>query len=153
MEDLSLHILDIVDNSLRAAAANVSIRLVENTEERTLTLEIEDDGVGMDDEELRHAMDPFFTTKSGKKIGIGLSLLCQAAEEVGGSMRIEPGAEFGIKLMAFFYSDHPDMKPLGDIEKTIRVLRATHPDVIISFEHLIIPAVQPSAFSPVGRTH
>ncbi len=137
MQDLSLHILDIVDNSLRAAAENISVRIIEERATRTLTLEIEDDGVGMDDEELRHAMDPFFTTKNGKKIGIGLSLLCQAAEEVGGSMHIEPGAEFGIKLTAFFHSDHPDMKPLGDIEKTIRVLRATHPDVSISFEHIV----------------
>jgi signal transduction histidine kinase len=137
MEDLSLHLLDIVDNSLRAAAANISIRFIENRAAHTLTLEIEDDGVGMDDEELRHAMDPFFTTKNGKKIGIGLSLLFQAAEEVGGSMRVEPGAQFGIKVTAFFRTEHPDMKPLGDIDKTIRVLRATHPDVNISYEYCV----------------
>ena len=136
MEDLSLHILDIVDNSLRAAAANVIVRLIENATDRTLTLEIEDDGVGMDDDELRHAMNPFFTTKDGKKFGIGLSLLAQAAEDVGGSMQIEPGPDFGIKITAIFHTDHPDMNPLGDIHKTLRVLQATHQEVQLSFEHL-----------------
>jgi signal transduction histidine kinase len=136
MEDLSLHILDIVDNSLRAGAENVAIRLREDLEAHTLILEIEDDGPGMDDETLQHAMSPFFTTKGGKKFGIGLSLLCQSAEDTGGTMRLERAQERGIKLTAIFHTNHADMKPLGNIAKTVRLLRFTHPEVNFSFEHV-----------------
>ncbi len=135
MEDLSLHILDIVDNSLRAGAENIDIRLMENTDEHTLILEIEDDGIGMDEETLKNALNPFFTTKEGKKYGIGLSLLSQASEETGGKMIIETGKEYGLKIRATFHTDHVDMKPLGDIGKTVRVLRVAHPEVNLSFEH------------------
>ncbi len=131
-----MHILDIVDNSLRASAENVVIRLIEDQEAQTLTLEIEDDGPGMDDEMLRKAMSPFFTTKDGKKFGIGLSLLSQAAEDTGGAMRLEQGFERGIKMTATFHADHADMKPLGNIDKTVRLLRFTHPEVHFSFEHI-----------------
>jgi signal transduction histidine kinase len=135
MEDLSLHIMDIVDNSLRAGAENIDIRLVENTESHTLTLEIEDDGPGMDEETLKNAMNPFFTTKDGKKFGIGLSLLSQASEDAGGTMKIERGKERGIKITATFRTDNIDMKPTGNIDKTLRVLRAAHPNVNFFFEH------------------
>lgn len=137
MEDLSLHILDIVDNSLRAGAENIAVRLVDNTVEHTLILEIEDDGIGMDAEMLNNAANPFFTTKNSKKFGIGLSLLSQASEDAGGKMRIERGKERGVKITATFHADHVDMKPIGDINKTMRVLRATHPEVNLSFEHIV----------------
>ena len=137
MEDLSLHILDIVDNSLRAGAENIAIRLVENRDEHILILEIEDDGPGMDDETLRKAMNPFFTTKNGKKFGIGLSLLSQAAEAVEGTMSLEKRKERGIKITATFHIDHVDMKPLGDIDKMVRILKLTHPEVNFSFETIL----------------
>ena len=136
MEDLSLHILDIADNSLRAGAENIDIRLVENHTEHTLVLEIEDDGRGMDEETLRNATSPFFSTKDRKKFGIGLSLLSQAAEDTGGKMTIEAGKERGIKITATFQTDHADMKPLGDIRKTMRLLSFTHPEVNFSFSPL-----------------
>jgi signal transduction histidine kinase len=136
MEDLSLHIMDIAENSLRAGAENIVIRLVENTENHTLTLEIEDDGPGMDEEMLRNAANPFFTTKDGKKFGLGLSLLSQASEEVGGTMKIERGHDRGIKITAIFYTDNIDLKPIGNIDKTLRVLRAAHPDVNFFFERI-----------------
>jgi signal transduction histidine kinase len=128
--------MDIADNSLRAGAENIDIRLVENTENQTLTLEIEDDGPGMDEEMLKNAMNPFFTTKDGKKFGLGLSLLSQASEEAGGTINIERGKEKGIKITATFHTDNIDMKPTGNIDKTLRVLRAAHPAVNISFEHI-----------------
>ena len=137
MEDLSLHILDIAENSLRAGAENIDIRLVENHADHTLVLEIVDDGRGMDEETLKNATSPFFTTKNGKKFGIGLSLLSQAAEDTGGTMRVEAGKEQGIKITATFQTTHADMKPLGDIAKTVRLLRFTHPKVNLSFEHTV----------------
>ena len=134
MEDLSLHILDIAENSLRAGAQYVSIKLIEDN--NTLFLEMEDDGKGMDENRLKNAANPFFTTKAAKKFGLGLSLLSQAAEETGGSMKIEKIAENGIKITASFNKDNIDMKPLGQISKTMRVLKASHPLINFSFNYI-----------------
>jgi signal transduction histidine kinase len=138
MEDLSLHILDLVDNSLRAGAENVLIRLTKKQAERMLVLEIHDDGPGMDEDALQQAVSPFFTTKNDKKYGIGLSLLAQAAKATEGQMQIETAPNFGFKITATFYSEHPDMKPVGDIEKTLTVLRFSHPEVNFVFECITV---------------
>jgi signal transduction histidine kinase len=137
MEDLSLHILDIVENSLRAKATSVVIRLTENPTSDTLVLEIIDDGEGMDEEAVHSSLDPFYTTKSGKKVGLGLPFLAQSAEEAGGSMRVESAIGEGTRIMATFTRSHIDRKPLGNLEETLRTLKATHPEVRFSFEHLM----------------
>lgn len=138
MEDLSLHILDIVENALRAGANNVIIRLVQNKREDWLILEVADDGEGMDEETLRRALDPFFTTKAGKRIGLGLPFLAQAAEEAGGKLHIESAPGKGTKVTATFRLSHIDRKPLGNLEETVRCLKATHPEVGFRFEHMEI---------------
>ncbi len=137
MEDLSLHIMDLVENSLRAGADNIDVRLLENTNSNTLILEIEDDGRGMDEESLKNAANPFYTTKNGKRYGLGLSLLSQACEDAGGCLRIKKGNARGIKVIASFKKDNADIKPTGNIDKTMRVLRALHPEVNLSFERII----------------
>ncbi|HXF06172.1 MAG TPA: ATP-binding protein [Blastocatellia bacterium] len=134
MEDLSLHILDIVENALRAGARNVTIRLTQSTKEDRLILEVIDDGKGMDEETLSRSLDPFFTTKTGRRIGLGLPFLAQAAEEAEGKLSIESTPGRGTKVTATFRLSHIDRKPLGDIEETIRCLRATHPEVCFRFE-------------------
>ncbi len=135
MEDISLHILDIAENSLRACAKNVHIRIIEKNEK--LILEIEDDGKGMNEDQLQKADDPFFTTKEGKKFGLGLSFLSQAAEETGGNLKIERRTGKGIRISACFNKNNIDMKPLGDIKKTMRVLKASHPEVNFVFEQIV----------------
>ena len=135
MEDLSLHILDIAENSLNAGAQNIRVLLIEKNE--TLILEIDDDGRGMNEDILSKANDPFFTTKEGKKIGLGLAFLSQAAEETGGNLKIERRTEKGIRIIACFNKNNIDMKPLGDIKKTMRVLKASHPEVNFVFEHIV----------------
>ncbi len=135
MEDLSLHIMDIVENSVRAGARNIAIRLVDSTNQ-TLVIEVEDDGSGMDEETLKNAANPFYTTKNGKRYGLGLSLLSQACEDAGGSLKIEKGNPKGIKVIASFKKDNVDIKPIGNIEKTLRVFRALHPEVHLSFERI-----------------
>jgi len=137
MEDLSLHILDIVENSLRANATAVAIRLTENTTSDTLVLEVIDDGEGMDEEAVRNSLDPFYTTKSGKRVGLGLPFLAQSAEEAEGSLRVESTAGKGTRITAVFKRSHIDRKPLGNLEETVRTLRATHPEARFSFEHLM----------------
>lgn len=135
MEDLSLHILDIAENSLNAGAQNIRVLLIEKNE--TLILEIDDDGKGMNEDILSKANNPFFTTKEGKKIGLGLAFLSQAAEETGGNLKIERRTEKGIRIIACFNKNNIDMKPLGDIKKTMRVLEASHPEVNFVFEHIV----------------
>ena len=137
MEDLSLHILDVIENSLRAGASNVDIRMIENKNRATLTLEIEDDGKGMNESSLRRADDPFFTTKRGKKYGLGLALLAQAAEETGGTLKVVNGAKRGTKIVASFKLESIDLKPMGDIEGTLKLLRAAHRDVAFSINYRI----------------
>jgi C4-dicarboxylate-specific signal transduction histidine kinase len=136
MEDLSLHILDIVENSLRAKATTIVIRLTENMRSDTLVLEVIDDGEGMDEEGLRRSLDPFYTTKSGKRVGLGLPFLAQSAEEAEGSLKVESAIGEGTRVKAMFRRSHIDRKPLGDLKETVRMLKATHPEVSFSFEHL-----------------
>jgi C4-dicarboxylate-specific signal transduction histidine kinase len=138
MEDLSLNILDVVENSIRAKAKNVKIKLSENTWEDLLILEIGDDGEGMDEEMKKQCFDPFFTTKEGKIVGLGLSLLGQSAEETGGKLMVESTKGQGTKIVATYHLSHIDKKPLGDLNGTIRCLRETHPEINFSYEYLKI---------------
>ncbi len=137
MEDLSLHILDIAENSLRAGAKKVKIRLIENKNDDLLKLEIEDDGSGMDNCVLKQARDPFFSTKNGKKFGLGLALLSQAAEETGGDMEIRTKENNGTRIIAQFHQSNIDMIPIGDIAATIKVLTTAYPEVKFSFKRII----------------
>jgi signal transduction histidine kinase len=134
MEDVSLHILDIVENALRAGAKNVSIRVAQGRRADRLVLEVADDGEGMNDETRRRALDPFFTTKRGKRVGLGLPFLAQAAEEAGGSLEVQSAPGQGTKVIATFGLSHIDRRPLGDIEQTLHCLQATHPEVCFRFE-------------------
>ena len=88
MEDLSLHVLDVAENALSAGADRVEVRIAEKQKEDALVIEIEDNGRGMDDEEVSRALDPFYTTGSGKRVGLGLPLLAQAAGEAGGKINV-----------------------------------------------------------------
>ena len=127
MEDISLHIMDIVENSITGGSSHVEIRSVEHDDE--LTISIIDDGVGMTDEQIRRAADPFYTTKEGKKFGLGLSLFRQAAEETGGTLTIDSAGNRGTTVEATFHPNHPDMKPIGNLEETVALLRVYHPEI------------------------
>jgi anti-sigma regulatory factor (Ser/Thr protein kinase) len=129
MEDLSLHILDVVENSLRAGAKRVEIILTEDTVEDVLTLQITDDGKGMTPGACARAADPFFTTKPGRRTGLGLALLAQAAREAGGELRVSSSAGVGTTVRATFRWSHPDCRPLGDISATLEALVVGNPAV------------------------
>jgi K+-sensing histidine kinase KdpD len=129
MEDISLHILDVVENSIRAGATRVTVRLTENGKDGLMILEIEDNGRGMDEATKRLCMDPFFTTKEGKNIGLGLPFLGQSAEEAGGRLVVESTEGKGTKIVATYRLDHIDRKPLGDLDGTMRCLKETHPEI------------------------
>ena len=105
------------------------IGLVEDKSNDRLTLSIEDDGKGMDKDMVKRALDPFFTTKTSKKVGLGLSLLSQAAQQAGGEFKIDSEAGRGTKVTAVFQLSHPDMKPMGDILETMAVLVSGNPSI------------------------
>jgi len=135
MEDLSLHILDIVENSIRACAKMIEIKIIEERKKDLLTIKIIDDGKGMDEKTLKNVLDPFFTTKNTRKVGLGLSLLAQSAEESGGSIEIESKPGQGTKVKATFGYSHIDRKPLGDIYESLKVLIIANPDINFIYKY------------------
>ena len=135
MEDISLHLLDVAENGLAAGADRIEIRIVEETKKDLMTIEIEDNGNGMDWQVLSHVLDPFYTTKPGKRVGLGLPLLAQAAREAGGDIGIQTVRGQGTIVSAMFQLSHPDLKPLGDVLATIATLACGHPERQIVYEH------------------
>ena len=135
MLELSLHILDIAENSTRAGAKTVFIDIVEDAERDLLTLEIRDDGSGMSKEVLKKATDPFFSTKKVRNIGLGLPMLAQAAERTGGALAIESKGGEGTRVTAEFRLSHIDRQPLGDMGSTLVTLITGNADVDFVYRH------------------
>ena len=139
MKELSLNILDIAQNSIHAEANFVQILLTETDE--SLKLEIRDDGRGMSEEFLSRVTDPFSTTRTTRKVGLGLPLLKLAAEQTGGYMQITSRERalypdtHGTEVTAFFYKNHLDFTPLGDVISTVVSLVQGSPEVDFLFMH------------------
>ncbi len=136
MLELSMHILDIAENSVTAGAHRVTISVNEDTDHNTLTIDISDDGRGMDDAFLEKALDPFVTTKPGKRTGMGLSLFSQAARQCGGTFHIDTSPGKGTHIHATFLLDHPDRQPLGDMIETLTVLVVGQPDIDLTYSYI-----------------
>jgi anti-sigma regulatory factor (Ser/Thr protein kinase) len=135
MQDLSLHILDIAENSIEAHATRIDIRIKEDTRGDRMTLEISDDGQGMDERLLKRALDPFVSTKKTRRIGLGLSLLAQAAQAAEGHLTLQSQPGRGTRVRATFRLSHIDLKPLGDIAQTLATLIVAHPELDIRYTH------------------
>ncbi len=129
MEDLSLHILDIAENATDAGAKLVEIIIAQDIERDRLQIVIRDNGRGMDHEMLEKAGDPFFTTRTTRRVGLGLSLLQQATREAGGEFFITSKPGEGTEVRATFQASHIDRKPLGDMGSTLVSLILGNPDV------------------------
>lgn len=137
MEDLSLHVLDIVENSIRSEAKLVEISLVEDEENDVLELTVEDDGKGMPTDVVSRAPNPFFSTKTSRQFGLGLPLLAQACREAGGSFDLSSAVGKGTRVRAVFRYSHPDRKPIGRMALTLETLVVAHPAVDFVYEHRI----------------
>jgi len=135
MRELSLHILDIVQNSLRAGATKVEIIIDENTGYDRLEIIITDNGKGLERHRLEQAADPFFTSRDSRKVGLGLALFQAATEQCNGSfsIRFQPGR--GTMVTASFQSSHLDRAPLGSMEETMEALVACNPEVDFVYCH------------------
>lgn len=139
MKELSLNILDIVENSTKAKAELVTIEITE--EESLLTIRITDNGTGMSDETLMSVSDPFYTTRTTRKVGMGIPLFRLSAEQTGGSLTITSKHidlypdDHGTTVIATFDKGHIDFTPLGDIISTVTTLIQGHPNVDFCFTH------------------
>ena len=125
MRELSLNVMDIVQNSISAGATVIKISVLEEKEK--LTIVVTDNGKGMSKEQVCKVIDPFFTTRTTRKIGMGIPLFKMEAEMTGGSFEIESDLNQGTKVTATFITTHLDMLPLGDINATVWLLITCNP--------------------------
>ena len=135
MLELSMHILDIVQNSLAAQASQVEIRIREDLGKDFLILEVEDNGRGMSPELTQRVTDPFYTSRTTREVGLGLPLLKLAAERCGGRLEVQSQEGKGTRISATFGLDHFDRAPLGDMGETLAVLICGNPGVDFLYEH------------------
>lgn len=135
MKDLSMHILDIAQNSIRAKASEIIIGIDEKPETDEYIIAIEDNGCGMDDSELAKAIDPFYTSRTTRKVGLGLSLLKQNAENTGGRFSISSEKNIGTKLVAIFGFNNIDRPVLGDIVGSLMILFSSSEEINFVYTH------------------
>ncbi len=138
MKELSLNILDVAKNSVRANATLVQISLATDSN-GIFTLRIQDNGCGMTEDVVSNVTDPFYTTRSTRKVGLGLPLLKLAAEQTGGELRLVSSTEkgnSGTTLVAVFDTKSIDCMPLGDIVSTVCILIAGSPDIDFEFSDI-----------------
>lgn len=119
MRELSLHILDALENSLEAGATLVELIVEEDLAADRLTITIQDDGRGMSEDQLARIFDPFFTTRDTRHVGLGIPLFKAATERCNGDLTIESRVGEGTTLRATFQHSHIDRAPLGDITGTL----------------------------------
>lgn len=129
MQELSLNVLDVAENSVRANAALVEISVEENTAADLLTIVIRDDGKGMTKEQVDTVIDPFFTTRTTRKVGLGVPFFRMAAQLSGGDLSIQSEVGKGTTVTATFGLTNIDRMPLGDINGTISTLVQCNPHI------------------------
>ena len=141
MKELSLNVLDITQNSISAGADTIDISLIEDLE-KLLTLTIKDNGCGMSAETVNNVTNPFYTTRTTRKVGMGIPLLKLAAEQTGGELFIESVTKeadpvsHGTSVTATFHTDSIDFTPVGDMVSTMCVIIQGHPEINYTFRHV-----------------
>ena len=137
MREISLHILDVAENGITAGANCIHIFVEEARVENVLKIVIRDNGRGISSEKIDRIADPFVTTRTTRRVGLGLSLLEAAARRCDGEVKIvsEPGA--GTEVMAVFRYDHIDRAPIGDMAASITTLIAGYPDIDFVYDHSV----------------
>jgi len=135
MEDLSLHILDLVQNSISAMAHLVEITIVEDSEKDWLTIIIKDDGIGMEEHVVDRVTDPFYTTRKTRKVGLGLPLFKATAEGCGGIFNIISTPGVGTCIEAGFVLSHIDRPPFGNLADTMITIILCNPEIDLVYSH------------------
>lgn len=135
MTEISLNVLDVAQNSVRAGASLIEITVAADSVSDRLTITLSDDGCGMSEEQLRSVTDPFFTTRTTRKIGLGIPFFKQSAELTGGSFEITSTVGVGTKTEAVYVLSSIDRMPLGNMSQTIHSLVTlnTHIDFLYTY--------------------
>ena len=137
MDELSLNILDIAQNSIAADAKLVEIGVTELDAADSLVINVRDNGKGMSGEFLKTVENPFVTTRTTRKIGLGISFLKEAAELTGGKIEIRSAPGVGTEISAEFTKSHIDRQPVGDITGTMVALVTLNPDIDFIFRYTV----------------
>ena len=137
MPELSLNILDVAKNSVRAGASLITISVRADKAKDTLAIVISDDGCGMTEEQVQRVTDPFFTTRSTRKVGLGVPFFKMAAELTGGSFQIRSELGVGTSTEAVFGLSSIDRMPLGDFSGTITTLIQASPEIDFLVEYAV----------------
>ena len=138
MNELSLYLLDIMQNSIKAKATLINLDIIKNIDDDKLTIKIVDNGCGMSEEVLSKVLSPFYTTRTTRKVGLGLPLFKELAELCEGSFKIESKEGVGTTLTATFRLNNIDLPPLGNWVDTFYILVINDEDVDIKYNHKVI---------------
>lgn len=136
MNDLSLHILDILQNSVSARSSRITLSITEDAEQDLLVIIVQDNGRGMTPEQLKMVADPFFTTRTTRRVGMGIPLFRQTAIESGGDLIIESSQGKGTLLTAKFKLSHIDRPPLGDFANVFILTAASNLEIQFIFYYI-----------------
>ena len=137
MRELSLHILDVVENGITAGADIIRIRVNESRTADLLSIKIKDNGRGIPAEKLKKLQDPFVTSRTTRRVGLGLSLLAAAAERCDGKMEVTAGTGGGTEVRTSFRHSHIDRAPIGDMASTMTTLLMGNPQTDFVYTHVI----------------
>jgi anti-sigma regulatory factor (Ser/Thr protein kinase) len=135
VRELALHVLDLLQNAREAGATSVELRVEEDGAADRLTIEVADNGRGMEEETVRRITDPFFTTRKTRHVGLGLPLLASAAERCSGSLAVESAPGRGTRVTASFRLGHIDRAPLGDLPSTLLCFLLGEPYCDLMYTH------------------
>ncbi len=135
MKELALHILDITQNSITAGAKSIGISIVEDETANTYVIRVEDDGCGMSEEMVQRVTDPYVTSRTTRKVGMGIPLLMHSAEQAGGHLKTASEIGIGTTLEALFEHDHIDRPELGDIAGVMTILIGGNPNIRFHYKH------------------
>ena len=137
MKEISLHILDIMHNSITAGATLTELEIYENEKEDVLSFTVRDNGCGMSEELLKKVIDPFTTHRTTRKVGLGIPLTKLAAESSGGGFEISSQVGVGTVVKAVFGYSNIDRQPLGDMAETMHQLITSFENVDFLYKHII----------------
>lgn len=137
MKELSLHIIDVMENGISAGANLIELRITESQKDDLLTIRIRDNGKGIPQNEIKNVLDPFYTTRTTRRVGLGLSLFREASLRCEGDFHIESKEGKGTEVTATFKLNHLDLAPLGDIASSIGTMIMGNSEMDFLYEHEI----------------
>ena len=137
MKEISLHILDLIQNSIRAGAANISLDILEDSQADIFTVVIQDDGCGMSPEMAKAVENPFVTTRTTRKVGLGVPLFKAGCENCGGRFQLQSQEGKGTRLEGTYQRSHIDRPPLGNVADTVLLLITGNPNIHFFYHHRV----------------